>query len=773
MSSMYVQRVSAWPPLTFPLKTQLILNTHITVVGNHQGMSSTDGQNRVVSDVLTVYHFPTLVDHCLDSEWVSGFDQQEIRRLTSVFSVRGVIPPPAPRVSYGRDGLIDRIVRSAKRHRPIALIGAPGIGKTSVILASLHHDRIKRQFGPDRRFIRCDEFPASHAHFLRRLSKVIGAGIENPKNLDSLRPFLSLKEILIVLDNAESILDPEGPSAQEIYAVMDELTQLNNLCIWITSRISIIPPHCETISIPTLPMEAAKNTFDRIYKDDRWTDEINDILEQLDFHPLSITLLATVAQDNGWDTSQLKMEWERQRTGVLPAQHSGSLAATIELSLTSPMFRGLGPHARSLLEAVAFFPQGVSENNASWLFPTTLDVLNILNRFCTLSLTYRNRGFITMLAPLRDHLRPNDPASSPLLNTAKGNYFTRLSGEAHPGKPGFEEARWITTEDINVEHLLDVFTTIDANSESIWNACAKFMAQLYVHKPRRVVLGPKIEALPDDHPSKARCLWEVSRLLNSVGNFAECKRLLSYSLKLWREQGNDFHVAQTLRVLSDTNRRMDLREEGLRQAKEAFGIFKRLGHVVGQAECSINLGWLLCDLDAAEEAGSRAIDLLPEEGEEYLVCQAFQVLGEIYQSRGETKEAIHHFEVALGIASSLNVVEQLFWADHSLTEAFSEQGKFEDAQTHLEHAQSHAVNHTYLLAQAMDQQARLWDLQGRFEDAKSEALRALDAFEGLGAVNDADAARQLLRQIEPLDDSEYSSDDGEVPETILLVVHLC
>jgi len=210
-----------------------------------------------------------------------------------------------------------------------------------------------------------------------------------------------------------------------------------------------------------------------------------------------------------------------------------------------------------------------------------------------------------MLAPLRDYFCPKEPLSSPLLYTTKEHYFCRLSVTIDPGRPGFEEAQWITSEDVNVEHLLDVFTSIDASSVDVWAVCDNFMDYLYRHKPRLVKLGPKIEGLPDDHPSKPKCLFRLSLLFGTVGNHVERKRLLMHALILWRGRGDDYETAETLRLISRANWMLGLYKEGIQQAKDALGIYEQLNNVVGQALSLQQLASLLCNdnqLDTAEEA---------------------------------------------------------------------------------------------------------------------------------------------------------------------------
>jgi tetratricopeptide (TPR) repeat protein len=147
-----------------------------------------------------------------------------------------------------------------------------------------------------------------------------------------------------------------------------------------------------------------------------------------------------------------------------------------------------------------------------------------------------------------------------------------------------------------------------------------------------------------------------------------------------------------------------------------------------------------------------------------MACNRHRVLGKIYRDKGESEKAIHRLEVALEITSSLNHHTELFWTHYALSELFSKEGRLNDAHAHIG---LHVVNNPYHLARASGLQPECWHQQHMFQEAKSEALHALDVFEKLGATNDAEYTRELLGEIYH---RVRGIDDGELLETIPLVV---
>jgi hypothetical protein len=102
---------------------------------------------------------------------------------------------------------------------------------------------------------------------------------------------------------------------------------------------------------------------------------------------------------------------------------------------------------------------------------------------------------------------------------------------------------------------------------------------------------------------------------------------------------------------------------------------------------------------------------------------------------------------------------------------FCDQGRFSEAHAHIKLAKSHVDNDAYNLGWVMELQAGLWCRQGGLEEARSEALCAVGVYEKLGAANDVEDCRILLRNIEKgkkKSATSGGSNFGELPETALL-----
>ena len=392
---------------------------------------------------------------------------------------------------------------------PVALLGAGGIGKTAVALTLLDHDHIKAKFSHNRRFISCGELRSYH-DFLARLSKVTGVEAENTPDLSALRQFFASTYILLVLDSAETILDPYTPDAPAFYSAIEELSRIKTISLIVTTRISTVPTTCQHLQIPALSMIPAREFFYSIYTNRGNVTDIDSLLHQLDYHPLSINVLATVATQNRWKHPRLIQEWEKRRISLLETHHGQGLTAAIELSLKSPMFTRLGPNARDILGVIAILPQGVNEAELEWIFPTVSSIRDVVDTFLILSITHRNRGFVTILAPVREYL-VTGASSHTLFYSTRDQYLTRLRAIAHDTKhdrPLLQDIQWLASEQVNIETILALPTRTNPPSVDFQPICSIVKDTSYLPLPLAHLVD-NIRSKPDPIPSISCDMGEI------------------------------------------------------------------------------------------------------------------------------------------------------------------------------------------------------------------------------------------------------------------------
>ncbi|KAJ7457755.1 hypothetical protein FB451DRAFT_1509045 [Mycena latifolia] len=448
-----------------------------------------------------------------------------IGRVLSSSSNSLSLLPSEPKIFHGRQSEVSVIIKAFGNATPrIAILGAGGIGKTSLARAILHHPEISARYDQHRVFIACD---AASSNI--QLAGLIGAhvGLKPGDNLTQpvIRYFASSPPSLLIMDNLETLWEARECRA-EVEKFLALLADIDHLALIITMRGAERPanvrwtrPFLEPLK--PLTQDAARQTFIDIADDGHTFEEIDKILVLVDNMPLAIDLIAHVVDAQGF--ASVLDRWEKERTSLLSEGHDrqSNLDLSISLSLESPRMLA-SPEAQELLSLLSILPDGLSDTE---LVQSKLPINNVLAckamLLCT-SLAYIDgQKRLKALVPIREYIQRSQPPMAHMIRPLRQHFQELLEvWETYNGtvsNPG-TVAR-IASNLANIHNILVKGLTPDNPDlvNTIYCAC------YFDHFSRLAGHGvsPVIDLIPSllPHPRNHRLEVYVNlRILSAHGN---------------------------------------------------------------------------------------------------------------------------------------------------------------------------------------------------------------------------------------------------------------
>ncbi|KAJ7768489.1 hypothetical protein B0H16DRAFT_1366152, partial [Mycena metata] len=327
--------------------------------------------------------------------------------------------PAEPKIFHGRESELADILKHFEQSTPrIAILGAGGMGKTSLAQAVLHHEEIVTKYQGNQLFVACDT-AASKVE----LAGLIGAhlGMKPGKDLTQAVLF-RLSEgppTLLILDNLETTWEPVE-SRKEVEEFLSLLTDIASLALMITMRGAERPSKVQWTR-PFLPpleplaQEAARKVFIAIAEDRHPMEEINQVLHLTDNMPLSINLLAHAVDVEG--TTAILSRWQREHTSVISegCDRRSNLESSILLSLESPRIMST-PHSQELLSLLSILPDGLSDVELKQSKFAIQDILDCKRALLRTALAYvDDHKRLKALVPIREYMAKFQPPTDKMI----------------------------------------------------------------------------------------------------------------------------------------------------------------------------------------------------------------------------------------------------------------------------------------------------------------------------------------------------------------------
>ncbi|KAJ7133095.1 hypothetical protein C8R44DRAFT_849356 [Mycena epipterygia] len=367
--------------------------------------------------------------------------------------------PSQPTIFHGRDEELQEMVDILKGESPrIAILGAGGIGKTSLARAALHHPDIVLKY--ECRFFAGAESVTNSIE----LAALVGAhlGLKHGKNLTKqvIRHLSKGPKCLLILDNLESAWESMMTRAK-VEELLALLADISHLALVITMRGAERPAKVRWTRPFLAPLDplthaAARQTFIDIADDFHKNEDIEKLLLLTDNMPLAVNLVAHLVDYEG--CLNILARWEVEKTSMLSQGYDrrSSLDGSIELSLSSPR---VSTAAKNFLSLLSILPDGISDFDICQINLPIKDILACKTTLLRTSLAYsNNKGQLKALAPIREYMQKSYPPE-PSFVQPLSKHFQQLLDFGHQSRghlAGASAVDHISSNLANLQNMLSL-----------------------------------------------------------------------------------------------------------------------------------------------------------------------------------------------------------------------------------------------------------------------------------------------------------------------------
>ncbi len=601
---------------------------------------------------------------------------------------------PTPIVDrQGEQRELEALLENAA-YRLITIAGPGGIGKTSLALAVA--DKLADTFEAGAVFVALagltlpEQLPGA---ILQALGVPLhGAAEQHAQVAATLRE----REMLLLLDNFETLLDARGEAARHVAALLHAAPRVTWLVTsqerlglqaeWVFELEGLARPPIEAtrpgLSEPIegfaavrLFVERARQAQRHFALDPQTAPAVVRICQLVEGLPLAIELAAAQVRDQTVDViaADISANTHAFKTVFhdVPERHH-SLWATFEYA-----WQRLKPEERSTLSRLAIFRGGFSIAAAERVAGGTAAMLTVLAtrsivRSSPLAQAPEEQRFdlhemTRQFAFKKLHATPAYAATC----QSHAEYFTALAETAAPHLTAAEQVTWLNRlerEHANLRAALRWALAAGAAEIAgrLGSALWRFW-WLHSHLVEGRGWLSQISALGEaiSPAVRATVLNGAGVLANDLGDYAAAQGCHEQALDLRRALNDALGMARSLGNLGNTARQMGDKAQSRSYFAECLSIFRALENQWGIATTLLNLGVIADDgaLDEQEALYSESMALYRQLGDRHGMSIAIGNLGELALRRRAFPEARRlygeYIELSLTVGDTPSVAHSL------------------------------------------------------------------------------------------------------------------